>query len=294
VLALGFNEAGSRAGGSTQINADGIADWGTTATAAANTFYMLARNATVGGASAGATLGAAVDAITWEFKLATFTIDVGGVGTGSTSFNIIQPNAKATVGAQTYATAKIDNATFNVTSTAPAPPTRAARASPSARSPNRRASACWARLPSASWAVAASKPFRLRETTIAARLAPPYGCEPCLFLFRKCGRFFWEQLILSGYTLSCSRAIHFQQAHFHRLPVSPGSGAIVEKEILMRISRTSIQSAVAEWLLVRGWWPRPRRPPLRGWLAHQGRCDRQQLYCRTLGPRQRHQRHDRR
>lgn len=119
VLALGFNEAGSRAGGSTQINADGIADWGTTATAAANTFYMLARNATVGGASAGATLGAAVDAITWEFKLATFTIDVGGVGTGSTSFNIIQPNAKATVGAQTYATAKIDNATFNVTSTAP-------------------------------------------------------------------------------------------------------------------------------------------------------------------------------
>jgi hypothetical protein len=91
-------------GGSTQINATASRNWGTTATAAANTFYMLARNAD-GRRSfcwRHARRGRGRDH--WEFKLATFTIDVGGVGTGSTSFNIIQPNAKATVGAQTYAT----------------------------------------------------------------------------------------------------------------------------------------------------------------------------------------------
>jgi hypothetical protein len=120
-------------------------------------FYMLARNATVGGASAGATLGAAVRRQHWEFKLATFTIDVGSVGGGTTSFNVVQPNAKAVVGAQTYATAKVDNATFSVTSVAPGTTYTGSTGVTFKRSPNRRASACWARLPLASWAPAASK-----------------------------------------------------------------------------------------------------------------------------------------
>ena len=115
-LADGFNEAGSRAGAANDWNADGIVDWGTTATATANTNYMLARNATVGGVFGGGTLGQSVDAQTWEFKLATFTLNAAAIGTGTTSFNMVQPNMKAVAGAVTYAVSKVDNVTFNVSS----------------------------------------------------------------------------------------------------------------------------------------------------------------------------------
>jgi hypothetical protein len=112
----GFNEAGSRNGSAAELNGDAIIDWGATVTAGANTNYMLARNATVGGVNSGGTLGGAVDAITWEFKIASFTVDAAALGTGRTDFNIVQPNAKNTVGAFTYSTAKVDNTTFNVSS----------------------------------------------------------------------------------------------------------------------------------------------------------------------------------
>jgi hypothetical protein len=131
---LGFNEAGS----AWRLHPDQRRrhrGWGTTATAAANTFYILARNATVGGASAGATLGAAVDAITWEFKLATFTIEVAELAPArpaSTSFTQRQGNRRRI---RPMRPAKIDKRDLQ---TSPAllraPPTRAARASPSARS----------------------------------------------------------------------------------------------------------------------------------------------------------------
>jgi hypothetical protein len=117
-LAPGFNEAGSRDGGPNDWNSDGVTDWGTTATAAANTNYMLARNATVGGVFGGGTLGQAADAQTWEFKLATFTLNASAVGPygGSTTFKVVQPNAKNVVGAITYANGRVDSLAFSITS----------------------------------------------------------------------------------------------------------------------------------------------------------------------------------
>jgi hypothetical protein len=114
-LALGFNEAGSRPGAPNELNGDGIVDWGATVTAVANTNYMLARNATVGGAVTGGTLGQSVDANTWEFKIASFQVNASAFGGGSTTFNVVQPSLKNTVGTTTYAAAKVDGATFAVT-----------------------------------------------------------------------------------------------------------------------------------------------------------------------------------
>jgi hypothetical protein len=107
----------SRPGGGSDLNGDGIIDWGSTSTAQANTNYMLARylDNTPGGVHGGGTTGQAVDANTWEFKLATWTLNAATVGSGTTEFKIVQPALKATVGTATYANALVDNTQFNIT-----------------------------------------------------------------------------------------------------------------------------------------------------------------------------------
>src|SRR5688572_12751511 len=120
IIAAGFNEAGSRPGASNELNGDGVLDWGASVTTASNTNYMLVRNATVGGAAAGGTLGQQVNANTWEFKIASFTVEAffGGPFGGKTHFNVVQPEAKNTVGdIFTYASARIDGSTFNIART---------------------------------------------------------------------------------------------------------------------------------------------------------------------------------
>jgi len=112
-LGSGFDEAGSRPGAGADLNGDGIIDWGSTSTNGANTNYMLARTGIVGGRVGGGTVGQAAGT-GWEFKIASFSLNVGGVGTGTTTFKIVQPNAKASVGAFTYASSNVDGTTFNV------------------------------------------------------------------------------------------------------------------------------------------------------------------------------------
>jgi hypothetical protein len=118
VLTAPFNETGSRTGSGSDLNGDGVIDWGSTSTASGNTNYLLARTAQVGGIQGGVTIGQAFDANTWEFKLATFNLDVGtqSFHASTTTFNVVQPNAKATVGPLTYASGSVDNTTFNVNS----------------------------------------------------------------------------------------------------------------------------------------------------------------------------------
>ncbi|HEX8525289.1 MAG TPA: autotransporter-associated beta strand repeat-containing protein [Tepidisphaeraceae bacterium] len=103
-----------RNGEAADLNGDGILDWGSSSTVSANTGYMLARaNAIVPG---GGTIGRSVDASTWEFKLATFTVNVNAVSTGTTQFSIVKPNATAGI-AITYAAARVDGAAYSVQST---------------------------------------------------------------------------------------------------------------------------------------------------------------------------------
>ena len=116
-IANGFNDAGSRSGTGSDLNADTITDWGSTSTSSSNTNYMLVRNATpTTGALGGGTLGQAVNANTWEFKIASFTLAVGSLsGQGDTGFYVVQPMARAITGDFTYASARVDGSAFPVT-----------------------------------------------------------------------------------------------------------------------------------------------------------------------------------
>ena len=118
-IGIGFNETGSRTGGPAQLNGDSILDWGSTATALANTSYMLVRNATLGGAVGGGTLGQAVSSTTWEFKIATFTLNIAsptGIGGGITRFDVVKPAGKSNAGSATYAFGRIDGTGFGIDS----------------------------------------------------------------------------------------------------------------------------------------------------------------------------------
>jgi len=114
-LTAPFNGGGSRAGAGSDMNTDGALDWGSTSTGAANTNYMFARTSTVGGELGGGTLGQAVGS-TWEFKLATFTVNATTVGAGTTAYNIVKPAATAFTGVS-YAGGSVDGSLYNVTNT---------------------------------------------------------------------------------------------------------------------------------------------------------------------------------
>ena len=113
----GFADSGSRSGSGSDLNGDGVNDWGSTSTNASNTNYMIVRSAIVGGRVGGGTTGQAVDANTWEFKIADFTVDVNSYGPGAvTQFVVAQHEARFTSGAFTYATSVVDGLNFSITS----------------------------------------------------------------------------------------------------------------------------------------------------------------------------------
>jgi autotransporter-associated beta strand protein len=100
-------------GTGSDLNGDGITDWGSTSTAVGNPGYVWVRAS--GMILAGGSVGQQVDASTWEFKLATFTVKVDAVGTGTTFFSVVKPNATG-LPQLTYALGRVDNTTFTVTS----------------------------------------------------------------------------------------------------------------------------------------------------------------------------------
>jgi hypothetical protein len=109
-----FDQAGSRPGSGGDLNGDGIGDWGSTSTSTGNTNYMIVRNNS-GGQAGGGTVGQALDASGWEFKIASFTLNV--TTPSSMFWNVVKPNIKSLVPPTvTYAFAKIDGTTFNITS----------------------------------------------------------------------------------------------------------------------------------------------------------------------------------
>jgi len=114
-----FAETASRNGAANNITADGIGDWGGTGVDVSDTNYMLPRNATAGGASASGSVGSSVDANTWQFRLATFDLNVASLGTGTaTQFNVVKPLAtKSGLSAGTYAAFKEDGGTKSIANT---------------------------------------------------------------------------------------------------------------------------------------------------------------------------------
>jgi len=104
----------STAGTSNNITADGIVDWGGTSTSTADAGYIVPR---AGGIiTGGGSEGVLVNANTWEFQLATLTVNVGSVGAGSTTFTSVKPNATGPGIAATYIVARVDNVGYNVAS----------------------------------------------------------------------------------------------------------------------------------------------------------------------------------
>jgi hypothetical protein len=101
-----------RAGGSSDLNADGIIDWGSTSTNGANSNYFYARAPNV---LTGPGFGQAVDADTWEFRLGTFTVNAAATGAGVTRFDVVKPPTAVDVSSFTYVVGRVDNTTFNVT-----------------------------------------------------------------------------------------------------------------------------------------------------------------------------------
>ena len=110
-----FAGGGSRDGGPADLNADGVIDWGSTSTLPANTNYMFARTDTVGG-EVGGTTGSSGGGLTWEWKVASFTVHVAATDGGQTAFNMVKPAATSFTGV-TYAGGSVDNTAFNVTNT---------------------------------------------------------------------------------------------------------------------------------------------------------------------------------
>ncbi len=112
-----FNDPlSSRNGTGADLNGDGVTDWGSTSTSASSTGYLFARTTTTGGEVGGGTVGQAVNSTTWEFKIATYNVAATSLSRGSTTFNIIKPNATSLSGV-TYVQAKVDGTSFNVDST---------------------------------------------------------------------------------------------------------------------------------------------------------------------------------
>ncbi len=91
-LAAPFDWTGAN-GTSSDLNGDGLIDWGSTSTKIGDTGYMSGR-AQVGIILGGGTVGHAVDSQTWEYKLATFTLGVTGVSSingSETEFGVRKP-----------------------------------------------------------------------------------------------------------------------------------------------------------------------------------------------------------
>jgi hypothetical protein len=96
-----FNGTGSRNGGATDFNADGVVDWGTNAALLTDTNYMLARSASP--TIAGDVIGLEVDANTWEYRVANFTLNAALLGDGTTRIAIVPPAAPTGGGSPAYA-----------------------------------------------------------------------------------------------------------------------------------------------------------------------------------------------
>ncbi|HEX8522097.1 MAG TPA: PEP-CTERM sorting domain-containing protein [Tepidisphaeraceae bacterium] len=103
-----------RNGSGADLNGDGVIDWGSSSTSNSDTNYAYPRQSGI--VNGGGTVGQAVDANTWEFKLATFTVSVGTVGAfgESTRLDMVKPNATSAI-ALNYAFAKVDGGNFFVT-----------------------------------------------------------------------------------------------------------------------------------------------------------------------------------
>jgi hypothetical protein len=108
-----------RLGGANNITLDGITDWGGTGDIQ-DTNYLFARAVTIQGSSV-IILGdrQPVNATTYEYKLAAYTVAVNTAGTGTTSFNVVKPNAIGPGIQATYIVARVDNVIYNVDSESP-------------------------------------------------------------------------------------------------------------------------------------------------------------------------------
>src|SRR5207237_2093151 len=101
-----FNGGGSRNGQAVNTTNDGIVDWGSPSLG--NFSDPKWMSATEGLYESGnGSIGAPVNANTWEFKIATFTLNMGNLGSGTTRFNVINGNTGAAFGSS-YVTAKMD------------------------------------------------------------------------------------------------------------------------------------------------------------------------------------------
>jgi hypothetical protein len=89
-----FNSIRSQAGLGSDLNGDGIADWGSTASDTSDVAYLLAQGGGDSGEAGGGAVGHAVNATTWEFKIATFTVNASSLnGLGETRFSVVKPAA---------------------------------------------------------------------------------------------------------------------------------------------------------------------------------------------------------
>lgn len=106
---------GSQVGTSSDLNGDGVIDWGSSSTGSGNTNYMIARP--TGGAAqvAGGSVGLEVDANTWEYEIATFDFLAGTVGSGTTTISSVHPNV-ASFPAFSLLLGSIDGTSYKVTS----------------------------------------------------------------------------------------------------------------------------------------------------------------------------------
>jgi autotransporter-associated beta strand protein len=107
-----FNQGRNGANGT--ISNDGVGDWGTSAMSMDDFHYMYAKNAVV--QHAGGATGVAIDNNTWEFKIATFTLNVSAVHpSGNDETRIVMTRPGPSFPSLTLAHYLQDNATQTVT-----------------------------------------------------------------------------------------------------------------------------------------------------------------------------------
>jgi len=113
-----YNGTGYRNGTANNLTNDGVGDWGSNSNLIANAGYMFCRADT--SVNGGGTVGQSVNANTWEFRLATFTLNITSVhpigANDQTNIAIVKPAATSFSGV-TYASSRQDGVTHYVTST---------------------------------------------------------------------------------------------------------------------------------------------------------------------------------
>ena len=113
-----FDAGFTRDGSGSDLNADGVEDWGSNSTQIIDTGYMLWGTAGStewgGGRMRGGSHGVGqAQGAGWEWKVGSFNVNVSVTGMGATRFSVVEPVGRLTTGLTSFLAGYVDGAQLN-------------------------------------------------------------------------------------------------------------------------------------------------------------------------------------